>query len=334
MPRPETLPAFTPDQKKAVHAFLAVKVAYMMGRKFEEGDWAEIYCKAKGIPIGKWSNLNIDVMHDLLGVEHKMLCCRSGGDIQELCGQTLMHPAATRSLRMPSTTIDPNEAMRNVFTQYGELIQQRTEKVRSLATSKGQPDMRTGWLLWQQSLRQFLYFEEQMLAPDPSEYDAKWTESGGGVRKKSKNLWIYEKGTGKKRYSVTTEAGIKLQPYFDIPPPGDPNLYIFTVIGEAVSTDLVRVWVTESTAKHLAEVLGDVHTDFLSKAILTAVSGIGETELAEDIDVSPGVPLVVTRESYQALCAAVGGINDDHRFQLLLRCLQRKDESKDKPADA
>ena len=231
-------------------------------------------------------------MHDLLGVEHKMLCYRSNADIREICGQSLMHPAATRSIRIPSIEVDPNEAMRDIFAQYAELIRQRTEKVRSKATSKGEPDMRTGWLLWQESLRQFLYFEEEMLAPDPSDYRAEWMNSGGGARKKSKNLWIYEKETGKKRYSITTEAGIKIQPYFDVPPPGDTNLYIFTVIGEVVGAGLVRVWITESTARHLTDLLDKVDTESVSKTILATVPQIGKTELTEDVDVSAGVSLV------------------------------------------
>ena len=44
----------------------------MMGRKFEEGDWADVYCTAKNIPNRGWSNLNIDVIYNGLGVEHKM----------------------------------------------------------------------------------------------------------------------------------------------------------------------------------------------------------------------------------------------------------------------
>lgn len=74
MDKAQTLPAFKPDQRTRAHTLLAAKVAYMMGRKFEEGDWAEVYCKAKGIPVKGWSNLNIDIMHDGLGVKHKMLC--------------------------------------------------------------------------------------------------------------------------------------------------------------------------------------------------------------------------------------------------------------------
>ena len=50
-----------------------------------------MYCGAKGIPEQKWSNLNIDVMHGNLGVEHKMLCYRSKPSILAACGTSLMH---------------------------------------------------------------------------------------------------------------------------------------------------------------------------------------------------------------------------------------------------
>ncbi len=50
MRQPLTLPAFTPDQRVTVHRLLAARVAFMMGRKFEEGDWADVYSTAKGIP--------------------------------------------------------------------------------------------------------------------------------------------------------------------------------------------------------------------------------------------------------------------------------------------
>src|SRR5436309_1575427 len=109
MAKVRTLPTFTPEQRIKAHALLAAKVAYMMGRKFEEGDWAEIYCKAKGIPLKGWSNLNIDIIHEGLGVEHKMLCYRSNTDLAEACGQTMMHPAATRSIRVPPTSVSADE---------------------------------------------------------------------------------------------------------------------------------------------------------------------------------------------------------------------------------
>lgn len=245
MRRPATLPAFSEDERKKVHELLGSLVASMMGRKLEEGDWSEVYCRAKGIPLSGWSNLDIDVMYGNLGVEHKMLKLKSNVDLAGYCGRSLMHPSATRSVRVPLTTTDPNSAMVDVLTQYAELIEARREQVREQAPGY-EPDMRTGWLLWQESLRQFLYFEEEMLVPDPADYFAKWHSTrGGGNRKPSTSLWIYEKDTGKKRYSVTTEAGAKIQPYFDVPPPNDPNPYLFTVIGEVIEAGLVRVWVTK-----------------------------------------------------------------------------------------
>ena len=48
---------------------------------------------------------------------------------------------------------------------------------------------------------------------------------------------MYEKITKQKRYSVTTSAGIKIQPYFDVPPPNDQNLYYFRVQSEPIDTD-------------------------------------------------------------------------------------------------
>lgn len=38
MKRPRILPAFSPDEKKKVHELLATRVAFMMGRKFEEDE--------------------------------------------------------------------------------------------------------------------------------------------------------------------------------------------------------------------------------------------------------------------------------------------------------
>ena len=244
-----TLTAFDDEQRERVHTLLALKVAHMMGRKLEEGDWSEVYCLAKGIPNRGWSNLNIDVMHGNLGVKHKMLCYRSRPSIEEACGTTLMHPSATRSIRIASFDADPNTVMREVLQQYGELIDERRRKVEEQNDTGLPADMRTGWLLWQESLREFLYFEEPMTIPDPEGYYAEWRDSGGGVRKASRNLWIYERATGRKRYSVTTAAGIKIQPYFDVPPPIDPNLYIWTVIGERIEGGLVRVWLTRRTAR-------------------------------------------------------------------------------------
>lgn len=322
--RPKTLPAFSPAEKQAAHRLLATRVAFMNGRKFEEGDWSAVYCAAKGIPPQKWSNLEIDVMDGALGVEHKMLCYRSGVNLLDACGQRFMHPAATRSIRITSIDADPNEVMRDVLTQYAQLIKVRRERVRKQAGAQVTPDLRTGWLLWQESLRQFLYFEEKMLPPNPADYEAEWRASSGGGRKGSKNLWVYERRTGQKRYSITTQAGAKIQPYFDVPPPTDPNLYLFTVIGEALDTGLVRVWLTEATARELKQLLGPLETASISATILKQAAATAQLAEAEVMQMEVAEPVLITAEAYQALQTAFPGVNDDHCFRLLMQILRRQ----------
>lgn len=325
MIRPRTLSAFTEEERIEAHRLLATKVAFMMGRKFEEGDWAGVYCGAKNIPLRGWSNLQIDIMYGSLGVEQKMLCYPSGVNIADACGQTFMHPSATRSIRVPAPETDPDQAMRSVLTQYAELIETRRAKVREESGIAAEPDMRTGWLLWQASLRQFLYFEEEMLPPYPDDYTAKWvTRKSSGSRKGSTNLWIYEKDTGRKRYSVTTEAGAKIQPYFDVPPPTDPNLYIFTVIGEVIDTGFVRVWITEVTARELRRLLGGLDTETLSSVIIESANEIAEQEATEESKVEVAQPVLITFEAYGALQRALPGVSDEHSFQLLAQHLRSK----------
>lgn len=320
--RPKTLLAFTVDQYDRAKRLLAARVAYMMGRKFEEDDWAHVYCTAKNIPHTGWSNLNIDIMHKGLGVEHKMLK-KSNKSLRDLCGSSLMHPSATRSIRIPALESDPNEVMYDVLTQYAELISERTEKV--LEDSPGiVPDMRIGWLLWQESLKEFLYFEEEMLPPNPIEYFAEWRDSGGSSRKTSKNLWIFEKETGRKRYSVTTSAGAKIQPYFDVPPPNDPNLYFFRVQAEELENNLVRIWVTESTARELKNILGSISTATMSNTILRAASELTAYVKEEEVVFEVAVAIIISLEAYSALVDFFPGVSDEHMMQMLLQHLLNK----------
>jgi hypothetical protein len=319
-----TLQAFTAEERKKAHTLLAIRVAHMMGRKLEEGDWAEVYCRAKGIPLQGWSNLDIDVSHGSLGVEHKMMRYSSKGDISEACGTSLMHPSATRAFRVPPTTTPANEAMRDVLRQYGELIQRRTTKVKEASGSEDEPDMRIGWLLWQDSLRQFLYFEEKMTMPNPDDYEAKWVEriSKSGSRKSSTNLWIYSKETGAKRYSVTTEAGAKIQPYVDIPPLTDENVCIFTVIGEVLDAGFVKVWLTSATARELKRIIGSLDPEPLSRTILENAKLAQKRTTVEEAEREAALPFIITIEAYEALQTAFTGVSDEHCFQLLAEQLR------------
>jgi len=323
------LAAFTHEEGARVQTLLALKVANMMGRKLEEDDWAEVYCLAKGIPRRGWSNLNIDVMHENLGVEQKMLGWRWSGDIVEACGTRHMHPSATRSIRIESVKADPNEVMIDVLGQYCALIAARRRKVAEQNASPRPVDMRTGWLLWRGDLRQFLYFEETMVAPDAAAYYAEWHERrAGSDRKASRNLWIYERATGRKAFSVTTSAGIKIQPYFDIPESNDPNLYIWTVSGERHETGFVRVWLTRRTADQLRRHLGSLEPDQLEHAIgrfIDAVVDIEErrSELSPDDVVAVSVP----ETAYERLVTTAGGVSDEYNFQLVAEHLAADDES-------
>lgn len=321
MSGPSTLPAFDGAQTLKVHRLLATRVAQMMGRKLEEGDWIEAYCLAKDIPSQGWSNLHIDVNWRGLGLEHKMLSRPSDRPLIEACGTTLMHPSLTRSIRIPEGQDNPRAVMQTVFAQYADLLAAREASVKE-AWPGLKPDMRTGWLLWRTDLREFIYFEEQTTAPVPEYYDAEWHETEGRGRKSSRNLWVFEKATGRKRYSVTTAAGAKIQPYFDVPPPGDPNLYHFQVQGERVGDAEVRIWVTAATFRELTRILdGNVSASSVSAAIGRAASEAKPIEVATSPLAEEAVPITVTGEAYDLLTAAFPGVSDEHMFQLFLKQL-------------
>lgn len=316
-----TLSAFSSDEFKTATKLLAAKVATMLGRKMEEADWAFVYCNSKKILDGGWSNLNIDVSYKGLGVEHKALCIRKAGSIKGVCGTTLMHPSATRSIRIPEGEEDPSRVCESVLNQYAELIAARRDLV-ALGSDTGRADMRTGWLLWKETLDQFLYFEEPMKAPDPINFYAEWNVTAAkGARKATRSLWIYEKDTNVKRYSVTTSAGAKIQPYFDVPSPRDENLYYFRVQGNIVEDDLVEVWITRSTAKFLELHLGDLDTEGLSERILkyAPVDELDSGDFAEPSDLA--IPVKISMVAYKHLRETVSYISDEQMFQVFAQSL-------------
>jgi len=320
--RPKILAAFSPEERNKAHLLLATRVAVMMGRKFEEGDWSYVYCRAKGIPEQGWSNLSIDVMHHGLGVEHKMLGQPSDKPLSSVCGTRLMHPALTRSIRIPSGRLSASAVMRDILGQYARLVGERKKKLQEDAPGT-RPDLRTGWLVWEKGLQEFLYFEEETLEPDPADYTAEWKESGGGNRKASKNLWVYEKETGHKRYSITTSAGPKIQPYFDVPPPTEPNLYLFRVQGEEISPGRIRLWVTEGTARELKNLVGDLTADNLSIVIENAASEPSDENAMSEQAREQATPIEVTTETYGLLTATFPkAVSDEHMFRMLLTRLR------------
>jgi hypothetical protein len=317
-----TIQSFSDAEHALAHLLLATRVAGMLGRKFEEDDWAHVYCTARRIPRSGWSNLNIDVMHAGLGVEHKMMKVKSDRSVLECCGSSLMHPAATRSIRVPPVTTAPDTAMTDVLEQYSRLIEERRRKVATTSPT-GDADMRTGWLLWQDSLREFVYFEETMLPPEPARFYAEWRErTSTGVRKGSKNLWVFERATGRKRYSITTEAGAKIQPYFDVPPPDDPNLHYFVVQGEQIEDGIVRVWVRASTARELERLVGSLDVEPLSGAVLRAAQRIAGAKVADRPSEPDAVSIRITCAAYETLGTFVQGVSDEHCMQLVVDALR------------
>src|SRR5215216_1647146 len=90
-----TLPIFSSDEVSEIARLLEGEVAAVGTGPWDLANWSKVYCAAKSIPAGAWSNLSIDVMHGHLGVEHKMLCFRSNLSIRSACGTVQMHPAGT-----------------------------------------------------------------------------------------------------------------------------------------------------------------------------------------------------------------------------------------------
>lgn len=321
MTRSRTVAAFTDAESRKAKLLLAAKVASMMGRKMEEDDWTSVYCRAKGIPESSWSNLNVDVMHRGLGVEHKLLRCSGLGErsIMDVCGTTKMHPAATRSIRIADVGAPADVVATEVLKQYNSLIDARSDVVRETEVG-GTPDMRIGWLLWEDALSEFLYFEEVMRRVDPGEYYATWNETPPrGARKGSRSLWIFRRETQQKRFSVTTSAGIKIQPYFDVPSPTDPNLYYWRVQSEAIDGSTVIVWVSARTAREIERELGMLTRDVVSRAIIEAssVAAVMEgDEASRDDDLA--VAIKVSTEAFEVLCTTWNGVSDEHRAQLFL----------------
>jgi hypothetical protein len=310
----KTLSVFNEEEKNLATDILSAKVSTMLGRKMEEDDWDFVYCHTKNIPRSAWSNLQIDIIHDGIGVEHKMLRVKKSGSILNECGTTKMHPAGTRSIRIPDEE-DPDKAMTDILNQYNDLIDIRIGNVLS-KTSKKIADMRFGWLLWKENLEEFLYFEEEMVKVDPQLYCAKWNITPArGSRKASRSLWIYEKSTGKKKYSVTTDAGAKIQPYFDIPAPNDRFLYHFKVQGVQVDGGLVQVWLTRSTAKYLELLLGSLDSDKLSQAIDEFdIQGLVSQENVA-ISESIAVKVLIKEDSYSKLKTLFEPISDEYMLQ-------------------
>lgn len=161
-----------------------------------------------------------------------------------------------------------------------------------------------------------------MCVPDPKEFCAEWNVTPArGIRKASKSLWVFEKDTHKKRYSVTTSAGIKIQPYFDVPPPYDPNLYYFRVQSEPVDDNTIRIWVSGATANALKQRLGSLDKTVVSDAIAEVGRGKAAKGETHPADEDLAVPILITKAAHSLLLTLWDAVSDEHRAQLLLRAI-------------
>jgi hypothetical protein len=261
---PHAINAFTDDEAGVVQKMLedlvrALRVVPGGGGKIEEDYWSYIYNTVRNAPTGGWSNLTMrDYCHAGLGVEMKLLKRRSPLKDQ---GRTLMHPSATRALKFnPSAGA---EACKNaVLEQFGGLMREFRGRVGATCTD-ADADIRWGVLLWGESLEDFLYFEEPMIEPNPDNFYAEFVAGThrGAARE---NLYIFERETGVKRYSVTMpDKGAKLQPYFDIPRVGD-GAYAFRVPDDGRRP----LWLKQETLDALHSALEHGNIDELIMTLL------------------------------------------------------------------
>ena len=236
--------AFTDEEVEIVQSLLEGLVRALRHvpgvRKMDENYWSFIYHSVRGTHAPGWSNLPMrDFIHAGLGVEMKNLGKKKPFNAQ---GTRLMHPAATRAISYDPT--EPAEVCKSqVLRQFGEHIANFRQRVAE-ASETASADIRWGLFLWSPTLTEFLYFEEQMIEPDPDNYRAEFvpkTHRG----KPTRNLYIFERDTGIKRFSVTTPAkGAKVQPYFDVPRVGE-GAYAFTVPHD----ERKPLWLPEETVK-------------------------------------------------------------------------------------
>ncbi|MCX5977778.1 MAG: hypothetical protein NTV33_13425 [Coprothermobacterota bacterium] len=153
--------------------------------------------------------------------------------------------------------------------------------------------------------------------PIPEDYFAEWNERPArGARKAAKNLWVYERATGQKRFSVTTEAGAKIQAYFNVPTPTDKYLYFFRVQGEEVSAGKVRIWVTQTTALCLKTVLGSIDGEVITAEVSKLPSNrrVRET-ISTETKPAIAEPIIISSSAYSRLRLCFGGVSDEHMMQ-------------------
>lgn len=210
----EYLQAFDEEQMLDAAARVNKLAKSLQGRKVEEDDWTDLYCKVKGTENQGWSNDSFrDYVHDGLGVEFKLL--KKPNPTAHM-GKWVMHPAATRKIDYDDKA-DAETAMRKIFADWTVSIDEFETRVKSTSSS-GTADLRWGILLWATDHTEFLYFEERLVRPNPDNFIAEW-HVGQHRGHPTRNLWIFDRENPEiKRFSCTLpKNGAKIQPYFRVP---------------------------------------------------------------------------------------------------------------------
>lgn len=216
------------------------------------------------------------------------LVSQSGLELQDLC-RDLVIDRSTLDLWLSGSTLAPRHVIRSL------------ETIVSLSPNgaRGLPDSSTG---------------------SRPEFVGTWNErQTSGRRLPSRNLWIYRESTGVKEYSITTTAGAKVQPYFTVPPPNDPNLHHLHIQGETADSGLIRVWLTFETAQGLKSLLGDLSPVKVGKFVRDrSMDTGGETRPARVAFEPLAVEIFMPADCYQLLRSDEHGVSDEHAFRLLL----------------
>ena len=278
---PIHLRPFTADQFAAAEIEAKRLSRTLQGRKLEEGDWTDLYCRAKGTPSTGWSNLPFrDHLHDGIGVEFKLLC--RPNPAQDM-GRALMHPSATRTINFDESG-SAASATKTVLEQWGNQIKVFGQRIASTSEA-GTYEARWGILLWAPDHSQFLYFEEALTKPDPESFEGRWV-NGSHRNRPTRDLHIFERGTEKKRYSCTLPRnGAKLQPYFDV-----PTVEQGAVLFNVPPFTMAPLYVEQSDLERMRDLFPGAADEEIAAKLLAFYLEHKETDVIGNLPYRPGCP--------------------------------------------
>jgi len=206
------LSVFSADQLERLKQEWVSVISKIGLNKLEEEHWTEVYCKILGIKESGFSNLfGKDIEYQGRVVEMK--CIKQEFPFRP----RIMHPSLTRRVHEWSTDDPPHISMENVVGGYNKLIKE----------TFGEREARWGLLVYSPTLSHASYFEYPICCLDPRGLTAEYrTKKKSDSRRGTTNLWIYQ--NGQKIMSVTSQsAGMKIQPYFNVPDVCDNRYDLF-----------------------------------------------------------------------------------------------------------